>query len=233
MTRESAVAEARALFNRICIVHDSDLVRVVGFHEDGMDYYYRVRSRERDLPAHRKGRPEWLATYVGACVTLEGIERYDRLEAGFTRDGCPPAEAFIDTTASRAEDRRDYGAMAVDLHHPDVDRVELSDRSVDDPVWFTILREDERRIVSIEEHDGMVMTQVPVPFDGDWTHALLERVAARGGTPLDACRAMERTRADESEALRDYPDIMEARIARRRDEKDATASTRPDTEERP
>lgn len=217
MKREDAVAEAKALFNRICIVHDSDLVRVVGFHEDGMDYYYHVRTRERDA---RRGRTEWFATYVGACVSLQGIDRYEHLEADFTRDGCPPAEEFLDTTASRAQDHAFYGAMTVDGLHPDVDRIELGGRAPEDPVWFALLREDERTVVSIQEHDAQGMLEHPKPHDGDWAPLITARITARGGTPEDHARAIERVRASESEALRDYPDIMEKRAARRRGRKD-------------
>lgn len=216
MIREAAVAEVQALFNRICILHDSDLVRVVGFHEDGMDYYYHVRCRERDA---RNGRTEWFATYVGACVSLEGIERYDQLEADFTRNGCPPAEAFIDSTATRAEDHQFYGAMIVDRLHPDVDRVELTGRAEDDPVWFAILREDNRTVVSIQEHDAEGMVEHAAPADGDWAALITARILERNGMSRDVARAVERVTAVESEALRDYPDVMNARATDRAEEK--------------
>ncbi len=215
--REAAVAEVKALFNRICIVHDSDLVRVVGFHEDGMDYYYRVRCRERDA---RNGRTEWYATYVGACVSLEGVERYEHIEADFTRGGCPPAEAFLDTVADRVENHLCYGAMIVDGLHPDVDRIELSDRKEGDPVWFAIVRENDRAIVSIQEHDAQGMVEHTDPADGDWAALITARILERDGMSRDLARAVERTTANESEALRDYPEIMNGRAARSDEKKD-------------
>lgn len=213
MSREESAAEARALLNTICIVHDSELVRVVGFHEDALDYYWRVRCRDRDA---RNGRTEWYATFVGACVGLTDMPRYDQLEADFTRNGCPPVPEFLDTTAGRAENHRFYGAMSVDGHHPDTDRIELTNLDPERPVWFAILRRDHEEIVSVEEHDGEGHVVHERPVDGDWACLVAGRVAARGGDDEAIKRAIERCGAECSEAERDYPEITQERRAMRR-----------------
>lgn len=77
--------EARNHFNEIVLCHLS-LFRMVGFHEDSMDYYYRLKPVGY-------GRPESLTSCVGGFVVLKGKiddSDYTRLENLFGLSGCPP-----------------------------------------------------------------------------------------------------------------------------------------------
>lgn len=100
-------AEVRKMFNEICIVHDHQLGRVVGIHQDAMDIYYIVRVKRGDIPFGRElpeGGREYYASGAGHCSTLKGHERYEQLENMFTLNGCPPAKDFTISIDSRSLD---------------------------------------------------------------------------------------------------------------------------------
>ena len=87
MTVDEAVEIVRPLFNSICIICDMELVRVIGFGYDDMDYYY--------ITKHKNGRIVW-ETFVGHCVSLKDIyPRYDRMEELFHINHCPREENLV------------------------------------------------------------------------------------------------------------------------------------------
>lgn len=197
--------EMRPLHNHICIVHDEWMGRLVGIHEDAMDLYYRIRLRESDRLRHG-GREEVYMTCVGACETLQGVERYDRIEANFTRQGCPPADEFMITTADRAENLG-YGNLSmVDGRHADCDRVEISDRDPRDPIWWVVVRDLQGAIIAVEENDVTESKPIEKAGDATWEDALTLRVVARGGGVDDARRAFAIATATDSVSNQEYPE---------------------------
>lgn len=103
MTALAPIDEVRKIFNHICIVHDMELVRVIGFHEDVMDYYYIVKTQSGKI---------YYATFVGPCVSLaDSYPRYDIMEQNFHRNGCERAEHFQFTIATDAENYKMYGVL--------------------------------------------------------------------------------------------------------------------------
>jgi hypothetical protein len=100
MTAISILEETRQKFNKICLVHQHQLGRCIGYHEDAYDCYYFIRLRD--------GK-EYYASAVGYCEPLDSIPGYEGLESNFTRWGCPPAESFSITKASDAENELIYG----------------------------------------------------------------------------------------------------------------------------
>jgi len=201
--------EMRPLHNHICIVHDDMMGRLVGIHEDAMDLYYRIRLRDRDMDRHgtaKTGGREVYATCVGACVSLAGIDRYEMLEAQFTRDGCPQEPEFLITVADRAENLG-YGNLSmVDGRHGDCDRIEIAGRDPRDPIWWVVVRDLEGAIVAVEENDVQRSVAVDRADDAKWEEVLALRVVARGGSVEDARRACAIGAAACSESDREYPE---------------------------
>jgi hypothetical protein len=101
MQTRDAIEEVRALHNHICILYDMELVRVIGFREDELDYYYHVRNMD--------GR-EWFGTFVGGCVSLkDSYPGYEVLDANWARNHCPPSEEFLVSKATDEENAAMYG----------------------------------------------------------------------------------------------------------------------------
>lgn len=90
LTLESLAEEMRPHLNAICIVHDTEMGRLVGVCETEDDFYYLV---------HRMGQPA--PTYfsaVGHCVSLKGsypAKHYDRLDSVFSLNKAVPVPEFI------------------------------------------------------------------------------------------------------------------------------------------
>ena len=92
VSNEPYIDEVKAIFNHICLLHDTDLVRCIGFSTDALDYYYIVKDLRGKV---------YHSTFVGPCVSLKGTySRYDILENLFTINGSPPEEEFRVETAS-------------------------------------------------------------------------------------------------------------------------------------
>lgn len=93
LTLETLADECRPFHNDICVLYDSELVRLVGVHEDEDDFYYRVR---RIIPPRR----EFLASAVGRIVSLRAIypaDEYQHMDQVFTLNGAGPSEEFLVT----------------------------------------------------------------------------------------------------------------------------------------
>ena len=88
------IEEMRPLHNHICILYESELVRLVGIHDGEYDYYYRVRSIQPG------GKGEYLASAVGHIVSLKHLypeERYATMDATFALNGAGPSDNFLVT----------------------------------------------------------------------------------------------------------------------------------------
>ena len=82
------------LHNHICILHDIQLVRLVGVHKDDYDYYYTVKSLDTS-------RGKFYASALGHIVSLKGLypeERYDYMDKIFEMNGSGPEEEFSITS---------------------------------------------------------------------------------------------------------------------------------------
>lgn len=103
--RDERLSEMHGMFNVIGICGDAQTVaRLIGFHEDERDYYYHVRFI---------GGKETRWSAVGWFIPLRGAieERaYAFLEQVFCLNGCPPADEFVITLASEAENEATYGS---------------------------------------------------------------------------------------------------------------------------
>lgn len=88
MTLEKLADAMRPFHNHICILYDSELVRLIGVHEDADDLYYVVQ--------HQRGKISY-ASAVGPCVSLNGLypsKRYESMEGIFSLNGAPPEAEF-------------------------------------------------------------------------------------------------------------------------------------------
>lgn len=68
--------EMQPLHNHICIIHDMHLGRLVGVHEDEIDYYYTILTIKGNIVYY---------SAVGACISLKSIERYEMLNNSFQK----------------------------------------------------------------------------------------------------------------------------------------------------
>lgn len=92
LTLEKLADEMRPFHNDICILHDCELVRLVGVHDGDDDFYYRVRGK--------RPHGEYLSTAVGHIVSLRGIypaERYHHMDQVFALNGAEPTDEFVVT----------------------------------------------------------------------------------------------------------------------------------------
>lgn len=92
MDIDDMIEEVRPIHNDICILYDSELVRVVGVAEDEADLYYIVRR------TNGPGKNEFWASAVGGIISLNGLypeDRYVYLDSSLEMNGAPPSEEFI------------------------------------------------------------------------------------------------------------------------------------------
>ena len=94
MTLDELVAKMRPFHNHICMLYDTELVRLIGIGEDDRDFYYIVREHVGvDAP-----KKEYWTTAVGHCYSLKGLipaERYAQTEWCFTHNAAPPTDEFL------------------------------------------------------------------------------------------------------------------------------------------
>jgi hypothetical protein len=101
LERDKFIAELKTMFNDICIIYDDELVRLVGFYEDEMDFYYHVKNG--------KGEPRYCSA-VGHLVSLKGIypeANYQRLDDGWHMNHCQRETAFV--VGGGPEVKADFG----------------------------------------------------------------------------------------------------------------------------
>lgn len=105
LTFEKFENEIRPMHNHICILHDCELVRLVGIHRDSHDYYYTVKSIR-----NRVGK--YYASAVGHIVSLKGLypaDRYEYMDKIFSLNGAEEEKEFLITedTHDRFNDEMD------------------------------------------------------------------------------------------------------------------------------
>jgi hypothetical protein len=93
LTKEKFIADCQLMFNHICVLYDTELVRLIGVHEDEIDLYYHVR--------YSNGK-ELYASAVGWCYSLKGMlpdEKYERLDRSWSKgNNRPEPELLISGT---------------------------------------------------------------------------------------------------------------------------------------
>jgi len=78
----------RPFHNDICLLYDTDLVRLLGVAEDDWDLYYVVQKLGY-------GKDRYWASAVGWLVSMKDrLPRYEITENMFTINNCPPNEKF-------------------------------------------------------------------------------------------------------------------------------------------
>lgn len=92
LTLEALMAEISLVLNHICLVHDTELARIIGVGVDDDDFYYVGQV----LP----GRPSKSGiiqfSAVGPYESLKGkLERYDILDNLFTLNGMAPVAEML------------------------------------------------------------------------------------------------------------------------------------------
>ena len=94
INREDFINELILMHNHIGISHDYQLGRLIGFHEDEVDYYYIIQ-----YPGTWGVAPKRIyATAVGRFVSLVGRypePEYTYLDDQFARNGCEKVNEFI------------------------------------------------------------------------------------------------------------------------------------------
>src|SRR5574337_434588 len=94
MSRNKFARECGKQFNHIGLLNDTDVVRLIGFADDGEDYYYKVM-----YPSLTGGEPKILySSMVGPFASLKGhYRRYKQLERQFTDVwNAPPQKEFVE-----------------------------------------------------------------------------------------------------------------------------------------
>lgn len=88
LDRDKFIEELKAQFNDICIVHDTEICRLIGFYEDEFDYYYHVRL------LHGK---DLYSSAVGHLLSLKKLlpeKEYQRMDNVFALNQCAPEAEF-------------------------------------------------------------------------------------------------------------------------------------------
>ena len=86
--------EMRPLHNQMCILYDTDVVRLVGVGRDESDFYYITRS----IRDKRGVRPGNWSSAVGHILSLKGLypaERYAYMDHVFGLNDAGPSDEFI------------------------------------------------------------------------------------------------------------------------------------------
>lgn len=96
MTFKKFIKEMKPFHNHICILHDTELVRLIGVGEDEQDYYYIVKDigfNQNSTGGYNK--KEYWYSAVGTCISLKNVyERYENMEKCFSLNNCPPGDEF-------------------------------------------------------------------------------------------------------------------------------------------
>lgn len=98
MKFEDFIEEMKPFHNHICIIYDTDLVRLVGVHNDERDYYYTVKSMNGRHPGMTQNL--WHGTAVGHIISLKDIypkDRYEYMDKIFEWNGATKEENFLVT----------------------------------------------------------------------------------------------------------------------------------------
>lgn len=80
----------KLIFNDICMLYDSDLVRLIGFEATNEDCYYIVKEKTGKI---------MYCSAVGHLYSLKTVlskEQYNRLESNFEINKCPKENTFIE-----------------------------------------------------------------------------------------------------------------------------------------
>lgn len=90
--RQAYEKECREHFNEIGLFGDTDICRLVGFSDDGDDFYWIVMR-----PDFRGEYKKIYCSMVGPWISLKNIyPRYENLEHQFTHVWqCPPQKDFL------------------------------------------------------------------------------------------------------------------------------------------
>jgi len=93
--KEEYLKTCRQHANEIGLLNDTDVVRLIGFADDGEDYYWIVA-----YPSHICGKEKIVySSMVGPWVSLKGIyPRYDALEKQFIYWNCLQRDFIVDET---------------------------------------------------------------------------------------------------------------------------------------
>ncbi len=94
--RDGLIEELKPKLNDIGIIGDTNLCRLIGFHEDDDDFYYHVLY----MNGHNRhsDKNDVYFSMVGRFETLKGVlpeESYKRMESTFSLNGAPPSKEFI------------------------------------------------------------------------------------------------------------------------------------------
>lgn len=96
LIRNDVIKDLQTKFNDIGIIGNSDLVRLIGFHEDEMDYYYHVLYMNGYN--HCSDKNDVYFTMVGSFLSLKGIipdDDYIKIDNVFSLNGAPQSKEFV------------------------------------------------------------------------------------------------------------------------------------------
>ncbi len=89
MTLEELTDEMKPFHNHLCIIYDTEIVRLIGVAEDDDDLYYVV---DRMTTSHL-----WYSA-VGHCYSLKVLlppDDYDRMNNIFRLNTAPETDSFL------------------------------------------------------------------------------------------------------------------------------------------
>lgn len=96
LIRNDVIKDLQTKFNDIGIIGNSDLVRLIGFHEDERDYYYHILYMNGRNRGSDKNNAYF--TMVGSFLSLKGLipdYDYTSLDNVFSLNGAPPSKEFV------------------------------------------------------------------------------------------------------------------------------------------
>lgn len=91
LTINKLAEEFKPFHNHIGILHDLELVRILGVGEDDDDYYYICSS------IHRGRYDVFKSTACGWLYSLKGMipdDRYEQIDGMFEANGSPKTDSF-------------------------------------------------------------------------------------------------------------------------------------------
>jgi hypothetical protein len=92
MTPEEFIEKTKPFHNHMCIMHDTQIVRLIGIAIDNSDYYYIVQTNDIK-------RPIIWGSAVGHFYSLMGIisdKQYASMENIFAMNHGKPTRVFIE-----------------------------------------------------------------------------------------------------------------------------------------